>query len=141
METIKDRILEILQERNISISEFCKTANIGKNAIYELDNSTPNLTNILKMADTLKISLDYIAGLTENAEFNLKSYNLNFYENLKQELKIQHISQNKFMHDLNYSTDAFTRWKYGAVPHFSTLIEISKYLNTSIDYLIGRSKD
>ena len=141
METIKDRILEILQERNISIPNFCKMANIGKNAIYELDNYTPNLPNILKIADTLKISLDYIAGLTEQAEFNLKSYTINFYENLKRELKTQQISQNKFMRDLNYSSAAFTRWKYGDIPYFSTVIEIANYLNTSIDYLIGRSKD
>ena len=141
METIKDRIVEILQERNISIPDFCKMAKIGKNAIYELDDFTPSLPNVLKIADTLKISLDYIAGLTEKAEFNLKEYTFKFYENLKNELRLQNISQNKFMRDLNYSTEAFTRWKYGSIPHFSTVIEIANYLNTSIDYLIGRSKD
>lgn len=141
METIKDRILEILQEQNISISEFCKMARVGKNAIYELDKFTPSLTNILKMADFLNVSLDYLAGLPENESTILKDYKIKFYENLNEILEQKQISKNKFMRDLNLSTDAFTRWKRGAVPYFSTLIEIANYLNVSLDYLIGRSED
>ncbi len=140
METIKDRILEFLQDKNLSIGEFCKMAGIGKNAINELDKFTPSLTNILKIADCLNVSLDYLADLPENENTILTNYTIKFYDNLNEILEQQQISKNKFLKDLNLSSDAFTRWKRGATPYFSTLVDIAKYLNVSLDYLIGRSE-
>ncbi len=48
------------------------------------------------------------------------------------------ISQRKLCRDLNFSTDAFTRWKNGQLPFLSSIISIAKYLNVEIEELIGR---
>ena len=131
-------MLNVLEERGISIQDFCKMANVGKNAIYDLDKFNPSLRNILKMADTLSISLDYLAELSDKEDFELKSYEIKFYENLTNLLQSFSITKDKFYKDLNLSTDAFTRWKKGAIPYFSTVVQIAKYLNVSIDELLGR---
>ena len=136
--SIKEQMLNVLEERGISIQDFCKMANVGKNAIYDLDKFNPSLRNILKMADTLSISLDYLAELSDKEDFELKSYEIKFYENLTNLLQSFSITKDKFYKDLNLSTDAFTRWKKGAIPYFSTVVQIAKYLNVSIDELLGR---
>lgn len=139
MSQIRNLITDILNDKNISISEFCNIAKINKNAIYELDNRYPTLTNALKIADTLDVSLDYLLGISFDENINYdKDYKINFYENLDKFLKNKNISKRKFCNDLKLSKDAFTRWKKGAIPYVSTLLEISKYLNCSIDELIGR---
>ena len=136
--SIKEQMLNVLEERGISIQDFCKMAKVGKNAIYDLDKFNPSLRNILKMADTLSISLDYLAELSDKEDFELISYEIKFYENLTNLLQSFSITKDKFYKDLNLSTDAFTRWKKGAIPYFSTVVQIAKYLNVSIDELLGR---
>ena len=136
--SIKEQMLNVLEARGISIQDFCKMAKVGKNAIYDLDKFNPSLRNILKMADTLSISLDYLAELSDKEDFELKSYEIKFYENLTNLLQSFSITKDKFYKDLNLSTDAFTRWKKGAIPYFSTVVQIAKYLNVSIDELLGR---
>lgn len=136
--SIKERLIEVLQERGISIQEFCKQAKVGKNAVYQLSEYDPSLKNILKMADCLQISLDYLAGFSDYEKIKVKDYKINFYDNTIKYMNTFGVTKQKFYKDLGISTDAFTRWKRGAVPYFSTVVQVAKYLNVSIDELLGR---
>ncbi len=139
MTVFETRILEILQETNMSVKDLCKKANLGKNAIYDLKNYSPTLKTAIKICDTLKISLDYLAEKSDDdSEFIPKTQNINFYNNLTNLLNNKSISKLKFCKDLNLSTDAFTRWKNGAVPYFSTICSIAEYLSIEIEELLGR---
>ena len=139
MSKIKNRVLEALQERNISIKEFCLSAKLSKNTLYDLDKFCPSLKNAIKMSNSLNLTIDYLLGRNDDdTEFISKNDRLKFYDNLVKILESKNISKLKFCKDLNLSTDAFTRWKKGAVPYLSTVVVIANYLNIEIEYLLGR---
>lgn len=139
MSIFKERVKDILSEREISIKDFCEMANIGKNTIFDFDKYNPSLNSAIKIADCLKLSLDFLVEKTEDdSVFIPKTSKISFYSNLLKELEIQKISKSKFCKDLEFSSDAFTRWKNGAVPYFSNIILIANYLDIEIEELIGR---
>lgn len=140
MSNMKNRVLELLEEREISIKEFCEKANLRKNAIYDLDHNYPNLANAIKMADALQVSLDYLVENTDEEVFvKAKHTNFNFYEKVENLLQSGNKSKRQMCEDLGLSRDAYTRWKRGAVPYFSTIVSIAKYFDVTVDYLVGRS--
>ena len=138
MTKFKDNLLEILQERNIRVSDFLKSVGLGKNAIYNYENGSPSLLSAIKIADTLGVDLDYLAGTNDHEPYKPPQNTINFYNNLTSELSKQNISKLKFCKDLDFSTDVFTRWKNGALPYLSNVIKIAHYLNLEIEELIGR---
>ena len=87
----------------------------------------------------MKVSIDYIIGNTSERKFKkYKIHQTNFYEIIVTMLKNANLSQRKLCKDLNISKSNFGRWKNGTVPNFSTIIEISKYLNCNIDDILER---
>lgn len=131
---------EIMKERNISPKQLIEMANVDKNVVYEINKHEPMLANAVKITDALNVSLDYLVGKEVAEDFFVNpNYKISFYENLDKELKNQGISKRKFCRDLEYSLASFTRWKNGDLPYFQKIIEISTYLNCSIDTLIGRT--
>lgn len=48
------------------------------------------------------------------------------------------ISPNRVCAELNFSKNAATKWKQGAMPRDTTLRKIADYLGVSADYLMGR---
>lgn len=58
-------------------------------------------------------------------------------ENFEQILKQRHLSVYKAMKDLQMSEYNFYRWKKGKYPKTINILEIAKYLDVSVDYLVG----
>ena len=139
MSNFRENVLEVLKEREISIKNFCKQVGIGKNSIYNLKNHSPNLETALKIANNLKLSLDFLTGRTDNGEEFMPKHNeINFYNNLEKLLEKSTTTKAKFYKELKFSTDLLTRWKNGAVPYLSNIILIADYFNVEIEELLGR---
>ena len=51
------------------------------------------------------------------------------------------ISPNGLCAELGFSTATATKWKKGSVPHMSTLAQIAKYFNVSVEYLMGETEE
>ena len=43
----KENIIYVLKDKNISIKDFCKSINVGKNLIYDLDKHLPTTINAI----------------------------------------------------------------------------------------------
>ncbi len=139
----KSRFFELLKDNEISARKLGEMLNIDHSSIYSyLKESYPNLTNANKLANHFDCSLNYLFGLhnfPKDVEFK-NSYNPNlFYDRYILELKEQNLSHYKVINQLNLGNSSFRKWKLGSEPKIETLIKISKFLNVSIDYLIGRS--
>lgn len=59
-----------------------------------------------------------------------------FYERLRLLCKEKNTSVTTMLKELNLSTGSTGYWKKGKLPNGEVLVQISEYLNTSIDYLI-----
>ena len=68
-----DKILEILAEKNIAAVEIAKATGISE-SLFSTWKSKPSSNiksdNLLKIAEYLDVSIDYILGRTHNPEIN-----------------------------------------------------------------------
>lgn len=67
-----DRFVEILQSTGISAYRVAKDLDISQGTMNQYKNgkTLPNLENVLKIADYLNVSVDYLLGRTDNPKVN-----------------------------------------------------------------------
>lgn len=137
MSNFSELLLDIMDEKGKSIKDLEESKIIGKNTFYIFSKTYPSLNTIIKIANFLNVSIDYL--LDKSTENKFKPYKLeqnNFYNTLSIILKKNNISQTKLCSDLQISRTNFSRWKNGTQPSLEKLILISTYLNCSIDDLL-----
>lgn len=134
---MNELILDVMNEQGKSIKDLENAGILGKNTFYIFYKTAPSLNTIIKIANFLKVSIDYILDKSQDNYF--KKYKLdqtNFYNNLKRMMEISHISQLQLCKDLNISRTNFSRWNNGTSPSVTKLITLSNYLNCNIDDLL-----
>lgn len=137
MQNFKIMLSEALAEQNKTFADLEKADVICKRAFYQYGEYTPYLPTIIKIANYLKISLDYLTGRTnENIFRPYKQDQTNFYKNLTALLKSYSVTQSKFADELKIARPNFHHWRNGKLPKLSTLVSIAAYLNCSIDDLL-----
>lgn len=137
MSNFSEQLLDILNEQGKSYKDLENANIISKRSYYQYKTYTPFLPTILKIANYLNVSLDYLSG--RKSENYFKKYKIEqngFYNNLSNILEKLKISQSKFSEDLSIGRTNFTYWKQGSFPKYSMLIDIANYLNCDIDELL-----
>lgn len=130
---------DALEERNLTIKSLENNGILRKGTFYNFSTYCPSLTNAIKIANFLEMSLDYILGRTDINSFRkYKENQSNFYKLYKNTLKLYHISNYKLTKAINIAENNIIKWKNGATPKFSTIIMIAEYLNCSIDDLLEK---
>ncbi len=130
-------IKDVLDERDKTAQDLFNDNVISENTFYKFKRRSPNLNTIIKIANYLEISIDYMFNLNSQNNFNkYHENNIDFYNNLMSLLNSCNISQSKFCADLHYSRSNLWRWKRGVNPSIETLLEIANYLNCSVDDLL-----
>ncbi|WP_349551539.1 helix-turn-helix domain-containing protein [Leuconostoc pseudomesenteroides] len=61
-ETLLDRIKYLAKQKELSLSQIEKDANLAKTSIYTWKNKTPNAKNLEKVATILDTNTDYLLG-------------------------------------------------------------------------------
>jgi len=110
---------------------------ICRRGFYQYKTYTPFLPSVLKIANFLEMSLDYFTNRVDKNVF--KRYKIKqtlFFENLDKIMKSYNISQCQLAKDLNIGRTNFLYWKSGSLPKLITLVDLSNYLNCSIDDLL-----
>lgn len=65
-----------------------------------------------------------------------------FAERVKEILNSKGITQKTMLEDLNLGKNQFSYWnKTGATPNGFTVEKIAKYLDVSVDYLLGKTEE
>lgn len=127
----------ILEEQNKSKQCLFDNNVVSENTFFKYRQRYPSLKTVIKLANYLKVSLDYLFEFSN--ENHYKEYiidNLKFYENLTLLINSKKISARKFCKDLGYSKDNILRWKNGTQPTIQRMLEMSNYFGCSIDDLI-----
>ena len=132
-------VKNILEEHNENLSDLFSVGVISKNTFYKYKKRNPSLTTLIKVANFLKTTIDYLYELKDTnnfVEYAVKQ--TNFYNTLMAFIERHNISCRKFCKDLNYAKDNVLRWKTGTLPSVRTLYEISKYFGCEIDELLQK---
>lgn len=72
MSTPGEKIFYMMIERGMTKAELCEKANVGKMSLerYITDYSLPDSESLKRIADTLSVSVDYIAGKSDVKEMS-----------------------------------------------------------------------
>ena len=141
MNDFQKRLQELLTEHDLSRLQLSKKIGISFETLNGYFNKDfyPEISVAVKISNYFDCSLDYLMGLDDNPnnqDNNLKT----FAENLKCLLKENNLSPEKLMHKLNMSEANYYRWQRGTKPAMTSLIQIAKFFNVSIDFLAGDFK-
>ncbi len=133
---------EILNNRNIKIKDFGKAINVSLATVYSwLSNSTePNLSALISSADYLKCSIEFLIGRSEDESVMVGKNYPSLTQRIKEVMKEAGISSYKLRKISKYDGAYFYNWEHGSEPLLSTLVELSKLFECTIDYLIGREE-
>lgn len=142
MNEFQERLQELLNENNLNRLQLANILGITSTTIngYFNNNYYPHIDIALKMADYFNCSLDYLFGLTDKIE-NINKNSNSFFNNLDKLIKENKLPIARVLREMHMGEYNYYRWKDGKFPKTSNLIEIAKYFDVSIDYLIGRSNN
>lgn len=148
---INKRIKQLRKERGMTQAELGNKLGVIKQTIssWETGVSNPNNETLAIMAKFFGVSVDYLLG-TETS-INQLSSDTRFFDNLlkdifisrlKKTLKEKELSENDFSKIVSFDTKKCDSYLKGeSEPLLEDLIEISKVLHVSIDYLLGQTSE
>ena len=67
--TVYDRIKELAEKRKMTISEVETALGMGTNSLYSWKKKTPNGTSLEKAADYFNVTVDYLLGREQKADY------------------------------------------------------------------------
>lgn len=127
----------ILEEQGKTKQVLFEDKVVSENTFFKYRHRYPSLSTVMKIANSLNVSLDYMFEFANENHYKTYSVNnIRFYENLTEYIKSKKISSRQFCKDLGYSKDNIIRWKNGTQPTVQRLLEMTQYFGCSIDDLI-----
>lgn len=139
MSNFGELISNALFERNKSIKDLEDNKILAKNSFYSFGKNVPSLESMIKIANFLQLSIDYI--LDRSTENNFKKYKIDqskFFNNLEKFRIAENLPKTKFCEKLGISRTNFSRWKNGTQPSLTKLIELADFFGCDIDDLLER---
>ncbi len=98
-----------------------------------------NKSTLIKLADYLKVSIDYMYELSDENKYRKYSDNqTDFYNKLITLINAAGISQRKFCKDLHYAKDNISTYKNEVIPNIQTLLETAEYFGCTIEDLLTK---
>ena len=143
MSNFSETLNDLLQENNLTAQNFASQLGVSTTTIcrYLNDKHSPKLSAIVMLADFFNCTSDYILGLEHYS--NVSSFNKcpPFGERLHKIITERSYTPYRFCKEAKILQSNYSKWKNGkSEPTSLSLIKIAKFLDCSVDYLIGREK-
>ena len=136
------------EEREMKQEDICAALNIEQSTLsnYENDRRKPKLELAVKVADFFNVSLDYLLGRTERilGGHDEKCFFFFFPAESPQLLEVvrkRGITLDKLANRTGISVEALGNCYDKYVPTYTELSAIADVLNTSTDFLLGRTDE
>lgn len=77
IEGLGKRIKELREKQGMKQMDLAELTNIGRSSIgsYEIESETPTYVNLIKLAETLNVSTDYLLGYDTEDYLDLSGIN------------------------------------------------------------------
>lgn len=137
-----ERLTEIMFDRKISAENLAKIIGVNPSTVrdWKRGKFLIGLTNLIKLADALECSIDFLAGRDETILAYAPQKSPPFYERLRVVMEECGITRYRVVHGTRIGEASFSEWKQGKDPHINSLVELADLLEVSIDYLVGRDR-
>ncbi|MBQ8291126.1 MAG: helix-turn-helix transcriptional regulator [Clostridia bacterium] len=130
-----------MTEKNLNATQLAEQMGIPSMDIYRYVSGThmPSYALLIKLLNFFECSADYLLGQIDIPTEELLHPVLPFCKRLPAVLKELRISKSSIIKNMHVSPSVMHKWTTGKnEPNSDTLIKLAKYLDCSVDYLIGR---
>ena len=138
---LSERLKDLIEEAELNPSELAKCTGLSVSVISRILSSErmPSYKTLITLADFFCCTTDYLVGRTESwTETNFKKCPP-FNEQLDFLLKKFEISKYKLEKETGLKEDTVNRWHKGIYePTVEHIIELAKYFDRSVDFVLGR---
>lgn len=141
MSQFSNRLKELIDEKELSLTEIAKETGIGQSNLSEFltEKHTPSFANFVSLLYFFNCSAEYLLGRAELPTAEKLYPVLPFQERLRAVMKECGVSQTQMVKKMPVSSGALYKWVCGkAQPSTDTLVRLADFLDCSVDYLIGR---
>jgi len=159
------RIVELRKRRGLTQSELAKEMGISRSALslYEIEKREPDIETLSKLAILFNVPVGYILGNDTQNSHDLKNNSIDngsnslkknyfffffdeenllrdtFANRIKSAIADMGLSEDDFINQVPIGTEkAISFLECKGEPTADDLIELSQFLDTSIDYLLGQ---
>ena len=140
MNEFQERLQDLMNENNLSRLGLSNKIGIATSAIDDYFNKGyyPSMIIAKKMAEFFDCSLDYLFGRCDE-KLNTNKNTKPFFDNLQNLLRENNLSVARAMSEMKLKECSYYKWRKGVFPKTLILLEIVKYFEVSLDYLVGYS--
>ena len=136
-----ENLSALMAEHNLKAPAFAKILNVDRSTIteYQRNKRTPTFSVFISMIEYFNISADVLLGLIDYSPATTFSVPAPFGNRLRTVMEETKTSQYRIEKDLHISGSTMYNWLTNkSLPNVESLIKLSKYMDVSIDYLLGR---
>ena len=141
MSKFSNRLKELIEEQELTLSDLAQKTGMTQSNISEYlrDIHQPSFSHLVSFLYIFNCSAEYLLGKTDLPVSEPLHPVLPFHERLRAVMQEFGVSQTRMIREMPLSANALYKWLSGrAHPSPDSLIRLAKYLDCSIDYLIGR---
>lgn len=143
LETFRVRVRDLLDERNMKVSDFAGEVNISLSRAYAMlrGPAAPSLESARKAADFFGCSMDYLFGFAESYHERTYRTIASVSERVKEAVDKSGLSRYQLSKETETDQSEIHAWYHGRkVPELVSLLKLVQPLNTSLDFLSGRDE-
>lgn len=138
-EKFKERIIFLKNDNECSSNQdFADLVGVSVPVISKAINFgiVPTVRMLIKIADKLELSFNYLLGLTDINEFIGSAAPTTFHKRLKELIDSKKLDYSK----MGFQRTYLYEWiKEGTYPSVDYVLDLANYYNVSPDYLLGRT--
>lgn len=138
------KLIEVRKSRGLTQKDIADAIGVSRQAYanYEAGNREPDLKNLLKIAEYLGVSTDYLLG--HDPKHCPGVLRPSIYEKIqmlcrKEGFEISNLGEK--IPGLSITRGSISGWKKGATPRADILARISDYFGCTVEYLLDKSDD
>ena len=136
-----ENLSSLMVEHNLKAPAFAKLLNIDRSTVteYQRGKRTPKFHVFVSIIEYFNISADILLGLADYSPATIFFPLKPFGDRLRTVMAETSTSQYRIEKDLHISGSTMYNWLTGkSLPNVESLIKLSKYMDVSVDYLLGR---
>jgi len=149
MATIADRIKMLRTTSGMTQEEFGKVFGIVKSTVslYESGKSCPNDQIKLQICEYFNVPLDFLIGISNVYSYNTDGFNKGILSDGRCRsafidlMKIRKITIEEMVTLTGLEKVVLENWFVKEVPSLQQIVLVADALQTSVDYLLGRTED
>lgn len=135
-----ERINELLFDNKINAKQLAQDLSVSLTTLnrWRRNETQFLLSNLISLADYFQVTTDFLLCKTEDTPKVIPKVLPKFSTRLRQVMKEKRITTYTLRQISKYDGKYFQQWDKGSEPNVATLLDLSKILDCTVEYLIGR---